>query len=480
MLTRDRRSKALAVVAPLLLRLLPPSPAHAMADAPPAVAGMPAVPIPTMSLAQALDYARKHQPSVRAALARIREQLASTAISRAQWQPFVGASAQFIEATASNTTASYVGTDVVDLPRIGGTRSYTADGASLRPYASTLAAAGLRQEIFDFGRIVAQSAAADAAVVVARHDADAIRLDVDYSVEEAYFAVSTAKAIVKAAEDAYQRSRVHRDDAAAGVKAGLRPPIDLTRADADLTRFDTGRIRARGGLLAAQAVLAAAVGAPDPFLDAAEPPTASPQLPAFEEAIRQAEQHDPRLQETIARLRLQEQETLAVAAELRPNLHLSATFSGRAGGASPSTPSDAVPVGNGFLPDVPNWDIGLVFRWPIFDPMVRARREASRSAEQVRREEIALARQQVATAVAQAYLSVNVARQALPALQRELEAAQANYAQADARFRAELGTSVELSDAEALRADAEIRLALGVFDVAKARAGFARAIAEGL
>ena len=73
-----------------------------------------------------------------------------------------------------------------------------------------------------------------------------------------------------------------------------------------------------------------------------------------------------------------------------------------------------------------------------------------------------------------------VARDALPALQHELEAARANYAQADARFKAGLGTSVELADAEALRTDAEIQLALGTFELAKARAAFGRAIAEGL
>jgi outer membrane protein len=65
-------------------------------------------------------------------------------------------------------------------------------------------------------------------------------------------------------------------------------------------------------------------------------------------------------------------------------------------------------------------------------------------------------------------------------LRHELDAAHANYAQADARFKAGLGTSVELADAEALRADAEIRLAIGIFDLAKTRAAFGRAIAEGV
>ena len=75
---------------------------------------------------------------------------------------------------------------------------------------------------------------------------------------------------------------------------------------------------------------------------------------------------------------------------------------------------------------------------------------------------------------------MNVARTALPGFRRAVEAARANYAQADARFRSGLGTSVELADAEALRTDAEIQVALGEFQLARARSQFGRAISEGM
>jgi outer membrane protein TolC len=75
-------------------------------------------------------------------------------------------------------------------------------------------------------------------------------------------------------------------------------------------------------------------------------------------------------------------------------------------------------------------------------------------------------------------VALDVAEHAMPALQRSVDAAQANYAQADARFHAGLGTSVELADAEAVRTEAEIQLALGQFDYSRARALVTRAIAE--
>jgi outer membrane protein TolC len=473
---------------PLVLYLASSTPAlGGPADGPRPAAAQPLPPagqalgIPIarqITLADALAYARAHQPAVRAALARIQQEKANAEVPRAQYYPLVGATAQFIEGTSNNTTASYLNTPFLDLPRIGGTLAATADTATFKPHASTLAAIGGTQEIFDFGRIAAEAAAADARVMIAGHAADSVNLDIELNVEEAFYAVHAAKAILQASEDAYARSLVHRDFAKAGVKSGLRSPIELTRAEADLSRFDTGRIRARGGVASAQAVLAAAVGWSDLTLDAADEAPVPASLPALSEALRLADKKDPRLQEAIARLRSQELETRAVGALLRPDIQLSATLSGRAGGAAPTNQMET--SGSGVVPNVPNWDAALILSWPLLDPTVNARQRASRAAEDVQRAQIDSTRQQVIATVEGAYVEVAVARDALPSLRHELEAARANYDQADARFKAGLGTSVELSDAEALRTDAEIRLAIGTFELAKARAAFGRAIAEGL
>jgi outer membrane protein len=82
--------------------------------------------------------------------------------------------------------------------------------------------------------------------------------------------------------------------------------------------------------------------------------------------------------------------------------------------------------------------------------------------------------------VRESYVQVEVARSAVAALENAVVAARANYDQADARFRAGMGNAVELADAESVRIDAEIQLALGEFELARARASFGRAIAEGL
>jgi outer membrane protein len=445
----------------------------ALGAAPPASAEVPE-PSRAMTLGDALAFARAHQPAIRAAMARIAAQTEEARVPRAEWLPSVGATAQIFGATSNNTTGTFVGAPFMDVPRIGG--SPVVSPGTARPYASTFVGAGIQQEVFDFGRIAAHAAAEDALVDVARHQATAERLDIDFSVEEAYFAVYAAKSVLSAAKDAEDRSRVHRDLAKAGVDAGLRSPVELTRAEADLARFTIEVERARAAIATAQSVLAATVGVPEPLLDTSGGAPSTKEMPSLSDAVRDAAARDPFILEAEARVRAEEKRTRAIASDLRPDLSLSSTLSLREGGAPPS--SGPVATGYGLAPYVPNYDLGIVLRWPLWSGPVAARERASRSLEQVRREELGVVRFQRSTAVQQCYLAVGVAKAVLPMLERAVGAARANYDQADARFKSGLGNAVELADAEALRTQAEIGLIIGRFELARARVAFGRAIAE--
>ena len=78
-----------------------------------------------MTLADALTYAKAHQPQIRSALSRFRAQQAMADIPRSQWMPSAGIAAQAFAGSANNTTASYLGAGSIDLPRIGGTSAYS-------------------------------------------------------------------------------------------------------------------------------------------------------------------------------------------------------------------------------------------------------------------------------------------------------------------------------------------------------------------
>src|SRR5262249_3836879 len=115
---------------------------------------------------------------------------------------------------------------------------------------------------------------------------------------------------------------------------------------------------------------------------------------------------------------------------------------------------------------------------PLFDRTVDVRAAASRRLERVRAAEVDIARERVRSQTALVRADLDVATEAVPALERALDAAKANHAQAEARFGGGLASAVELADAEALLTDAEIQLAVGQFHLSLARARLARVLAE--
>jgi outer membrane protein TolC len=427
-----------------------------------------------ISLHEAIAYARAHQPSLAAARARVTVALEQAQLPRAAWTPRVVAGAELLAGTNNNTTTSYGGPLGIDVPRIGGTAANAP--ASWSPEPSSLAGVGVRQEIYDFGRLSAQAQALDLFARAAEEDAQLVELDLTLYVEESFYGVAAAHAVLTASEAAVERANAHRDLARAGVDAKLRPPIDLTRAEADLARCEVDRVRATGALTTAQAALAAAIGAPDAAIDSGADDVSYPVAPPLDVVDSELDRRDPSLRAALAALNAQRAATRSIERELLPDFSLSASITGRAGGAAVA--NQPTPAGDGFVPSVPNWDAMVVLSWPLLDRAVNVRAETSRRIEHVRTAELDAQRQKLRGVGTQAYVDLQVAQRALPALQRAVDAGRANEQQAEARFKGGLGTIVELTDSEALLTDAEIQLAIGQFQWSRARARVARAAAE--
>jgi outer membrane protein TolC len=426
-----------------------------------------------MSLDEARDYARTHQLRVVAARQRLVAAERDADVPGAQWLPRLGAMAQIVGSTTNNSTTTLLGTSTVDLPRIGGTK--VEDSPSLQPYPSTAVALGVRQELLDFGRIAAERNAAVLAGEVEKLRVANATLDVDFGVEQSFFAVLAAVSIEEASRGAFDRATQHRDLARANVQSGLRPPIELTRAEADVARYEAATMRARASVHVARSVFAVAVGVEDLELDASGPVGPPGALPPLASMIAMAAA-SPNVLEGRARLEAQRGVTKALEAQTRPNVMATASISSRAGGALPS--AGPVPYGDGWAPTVPNYDVGVVLTWPIVEPIWGRRADASRAREQAAAFDAQAVLESQRGAISAAYQEASVSQQTLGALQRGADAARANYAQADNRFRVGLGTSTELADAQALQTEADIQLAIGRFQMARTRAALERAVAE--
>ena len=426
-----------------------------------------------MTLDEARAFARTHQLRLIAARERLIAAQRDADVPGAQWLPRLGGMAQIVGSTANNSTTTVIGTSAVDLPRIGGTR--VESDPSFQPYPSTAAALGIRQELLDFGRIAAERNSVLLAGEVERLRVASTALDVDFGVEQSFFAVLASVSISEASRGAFARASQHRDLARANVQSGLRPPIELTRADADVARYEAATMRAGASVHVARSVFAVAVGVDDMELEAVASIGDAAALPPLTQLLGMAAA-TPGVLEGRARLEAQRGATKALEAQTRPNVMATASVSGRAGGALPS--AGPVPYGDGWAPTAPNYDVGVVLTWPIIEPIWGRRAEASRAREQALSFEAEAVLRNQRGAINAAYIEASVSQQTLGALERGAEAARANYDQADNRFRVGLGTSTELADAQALRTEADIQLAIGRFQVARTRAALERAVSE--
>lgn len=430
-------------------------------------------PARAMTLEQALEHARANHPRLAAARLRLAAARRDAKVPGGQWLPRVGGFAQIVGATTNNSTATPLGVPTVNVPRVGGTA--IDDRPRFDPHPTTMLAVGVRQQLFDFGRVAAESAAATRAAEVEQSRAGGDALDVDLFVEQAYYAVLAAAAVEAASRGAHERALAHRDLAEANVRAGLRSPIESTRAEADVARYEAGLTRSRGALHVARAVFAAAAAVGDTELDAAgEPPEVRP-LPPLTELLRRAEASPP-VREAHARVFAQQAETRRLEAQTRPTLYATGSINGRAGGSPPN--SGALSPGDGWAPIVPNYDVGVVLAWPLVEPTWDRRAEASRQREHAAESVAAFALREARAAITTAWYEAAIADRALDALERSARAAKANYDQAERRFEVGLGTSTEVADAQALRTEADIQLAIGRFQKARTRVLLARAAAE--
>ena len=222
--------------------------------------------------------------------------------------------------------------------------------------------------------------------------------------------------------------------------------MDSGRRSSSLARRRSSRAStsAASGLLGvaiAQSVLGAAIGAPEASVDVAGEAPRTADMPSLADAMRLARSATLASGRRSRRSRRNEERTRAIGASCAPTCHSQAPVGPRRRRSSGTTAlrSDR----RRLAPHVPNWDVGLVVAWPIFDGTVVARREASRAAKQVAREDLERGARAASRGDRARLHRLRRGPEALPGLEQAVTAARANYEQADARFRAGLGTAVE-------------------------------------
>jgi outer membrane protein TolC len=418
-----------------------------------------------MTLAETSEKAIAHYPSIRVSNEELGAAAAQINLARTAFLPRADFIAQVNRATRNNVFGLLFPQSI--LPSISGPPNPVNSMTSVWGSATGFL---VSWEPFDFGLRQANVDFAEAARKRAGAAVERTRFEVAVLAADAYLTSIAARQAYRAAEAHAQRARTVEQIVGALTKAELRPGADLSRSRAETASAEAQLVQAANAISAARTTLQQLTGVEV----AAEPGRLLATMPDDPKEASVAA--SPYAVEQAAAVTAVEAERKVLDRAYYPRFNLQGATYARGTGANP----DGTTLGglNGLGPNIANWAVGMTVTFPILElPSLKARKEIAdhrRAAESAKYDQVLV---ELNARVRKAKDDMASARRVAELTPRQLEAAQASEQQATARYRAGLGTLVEVADAQRLLTQAEIDNSLARLNVW--RAALAVAAAEG-
>jgi outer membrane protein len=404
------------------------------------------------TLEQAVDFALKNYPAVRASLERVRAAEAGIGLARTNYLPRADVLWQANRATDNNITGLLLPQSVI--PPITGPVTLSPSNQSAWGSAAGLL---FSWEPLDFGYRGAKVDAARATWNRTNAEASLTRLDVSIATINAYMTLLAAEQTARAAEADVQRREEFAKAVHVLVENQLRPGADASRSDADLARARVNLARAQQQDAISRAFLADILGIADSRVEIQESgllggvPGSSPEV-APVSANPAAKVQQARVEESRSQVHILDR-------SYYPKLYLQSLVAGRGSGVDPT--GKFVGGTEGLAPDRSNWATGVMVTFPVFDIFaIRSKKAIESANERAEEAHYDQAIQDLTGQLRKAQASLEGARKIAENTPLELEAAHSTETQVRARYQAGLATLVDVSDAESLLVQAEIDDAL--------------------
>ncbi len=432
-------------------------------------ADAPQPPTAPLTLKDAVALAAKNYPAIRASLAEVSAAASEVDLAKTSYLPRTDLYYQVNRATRNNVFGLILPNGVV--PAISGP---VIERTTISSTWGSAAGLLFSWELFDFGLRKANVELADALRNKAQAGAAVTEYEVSLAVVESYFAALAARQAVLAARANVERMEVFLRSVEALVRSQLRPGADESRARAELARARTELYMAERLEQESRAELARWLGLGGRQVEVAggallaEPPTRTRDAADLGRHPL-AVSHQTALELVRARQK-------ALRKSYRPKVELLSAVYGRGTGARLDGAFEG--AASGLAPATGNWAVGLAVSFPVFDYKEnQVRRQIESHNERKEQARLGEVLERLRAEVEKARVQVDSARRIAANTPVELEAARTLEMQARARYQAELGTAVEVAEAQRLLRQAETDDALAKLGVWKAL--FALAAAEG-
>ena len=404
------------------------------------------------TLEEAVEFALKNYPAVRASLERVRAAQAGVGVARTSYLPRTDLLWQSNRATDNNITGLTIPNSVI-APITGPVPLSTSNRSAWGSASGLL----FSWEPLDFGYRGARVDAARAAQNRASAEASLTRLDVSVATVNAYLTLLAAEQTMRAAQADVERRETFAKSVHVLVDNQLRAGADASRADAELARARVNLARAQQQASISRAQLADILGIADQVVEVREsvlvgaPPASAPAAASVVLNPFAQVQH----------ARVQEEQSLVHALDRSyyPKLYLQSVVMGRGSGVDPN--GKFLGGTEGLGPDRANWAAGLSVTFPVFDIFsIRSKKAVEAANERAEEARYDQALQDLTGQLRKAQASLDGARKVAENTPLELDAARTTETQERARYQAGLATLVDVADSQSFLVQAEIDDAL--------------------
>jgi outer membrane protein len=409
-----------------------------------------------LSLADAERAATTEQPQVIAARALTAAADARAREARAPLLPQLTGTAEYLRETgnfAPRPGAILTGNGT------GTTTGTTPSSVSLtQSYDFWTFGLTANQLIYDFGQTWGRYKAAQASTEAQRASEQALKLQIVFNVRRAYYNACAQKALVDVAKETLDDQLRHLVQIQGFVRAGTNPEIDLAQGRTVVANAQVALINAQNNYASAKAQLNQAAGLFTGTSYEVGSEEAAPVVDeddALDTLAKRAVAARPELAQIEKQREAQEKTLSAVKGGYGPSL------SATAGGTEVGVALDGL---------VPNWDVGLILNWPIFQGgLTRAQvDEAAANLQNVdAQKNVELL--QIRLDVEQARLAVRAAKSSISAANDALTNGREQLRLAEARYSTGVGSIIELNDAQVAYANAEAQVVQARYGLATAR-----------
>lgn len=377
------------------------------------------------TLAQLTQLALAHNPQTRAAWAAAQAAAAELGIAHADYLPS-------LDINASRTRS----------------RSATSAGVPLPTQTRRSASLSLSYLLLDFGARRANRDAGRAQLIAANLEHNQAVQDVVLAVEQAYYQLLGLEALVLATQQSLSTAETNLEAVKRRVTAGLATVGDVYQVETTVAQARLNLQQAQGQAAAAGGTLATAAGlAVDTPLTLEPWPTAAPVAEVtatVDDLLQQARARRPELIAAQARVDVAHASRRAAAGDGRPTLSLTAS-DGR-------TRINA-------LDDFPQSSVGLTLRIPLFNGFRTTyeirRAEANRAQAEANRDRLYY---EVQRQVWESYYNQRTAAATIANAQALRRSARQAAEVARARYRAGVGTVLEVVSTQTAQAQADVQL----------------------